>query len=122
MLEALAEEEKIRLSRVEQVDVVFDGRLTDASGRPIDATIPVARTEFEALIRADVERSINLTQDVLTRHGLAADAIGRAVLVGGPTLTPFLREMLATRLGIPLDTRIDPMTVVARGAALFASE
>ena len=50
-------------------------------------------------------------------------SIEKVLLVGGPTLTPFIRETLMDKkagLGIPLDSRIDPLTVVARGAAIFA--
>ena len=43
------------------------------------------------------------------------------LLVGGPTYMPIVREMLKSQLGIRLDLSIDPMTVVARGAAIYAS-
>jgi molecular chaperone DnaK len=43
------------------------------------------------------------------------------ILVGGPTLAPYFREILAARLGIPLDYTVDPLTVVACGAAVFAA-
>jgi len=42
------------------------------------------------------------------------------ILVGGPTLAPCFRELLESHLGIPLDHLVDPLTVVARGAAIFA--
>jgi len=45
------------------------------------------------------------------------------ILVGGPTLTPYLRERLEDKkkgLGIPLEFSVDPLTIVARGAAIFA--
>lgn len=121
ILEAQAEEEKIRLSRLDQVDVVFDGRLLDATGRPIEGTVAVSRAEYESLIAPDIERSIALTRELLTRQKLSRESVSRIVPVGGPTLTPLLRQMLGEQLGISLDTRIDPMTVVARGAALFAA-
>jgi molecular chaperone DnaK len=121
LLEAQAEEEKIRLSRLDEVDVVFDGRLADARGRPIEATVSVTRLDYEALITEDLERSIALSQELLTRQGLEAADVARIVPVGGPTLTPLLRQRLTERLSITLDTRIDPMTVVARGAAFFAA-
>jgi molecular chaperone DnaK len=42
------------------------------------------------------------------------------VLVGGPTLAPYFREKLNSGLGIALDYSVDPLPVVARGAAIFA--
>lgn len=121
LLNAHAEEEKIRLSRLDAVDVLFDGRLVDAAGRPIEGTVTIMRADYEQLIIPDIERSIALTRELLERASLEPSAIVRIVPVGGPTLTPRLRQMLTERLGIALDTRIDPMTVVARGAALFAA-
>jgi molecular chaperone DnaK len=121
ILEAHAEEEKIRLSRLEQVEVVFDGRLVDAAGRQIEGSVPVTRNEYEALIEEDIGRSIALTTEMLARQSLDPTSVARIVPVGGPTLTPLLRLLLSEQVPVQLDTRIDPMTVVARGAALYAS-
>ena len=43
------------------------------------------------------------------------------ILVGGPTFSPVLRELLTDQICAP-DTSVDPMTVVARGAAIYASQ
>mgnify|MGYP006168097119 CR=1 FL=1 len=42
-------------------------------------------------------------------------------MVGGPTYSPILRRMLKEQITDKVDTSVDPMTVVAKGAALFAS-
>jgi len=42
------------------------------------------------------------------------------ILVGGPTLSPIVREMLEAEIKKP-NTSVDPMTVVAEGAAIYAS-
>jgi molecular chaperone DnaK len=42
------------------------------------------------------------------------------ILVGGPTLAPYFRKIIADVLPIVVDHSVDPMTVVARGAAVFA--
>jgi molecular chaperone DnaK len=41
--------------------------------------------------------------------------------VGGPTLTPLIRSAVETSLGTRPEFKVDPMTIVARGAALFAA-
>ncbi len=120
-LEALAEEEKIRLSRLQEVDVHFDGSIQDANGKPIEGALKVTRSEFEALVAEDVDKTIALTKCMIDRTGLDASDIAAIIPVGGPTLTPMLRESIAERIRIPMETRIDPMTVVARGAAQFAA-
>lgn len=43
------------------------------------------------------------------------------ILVGGPTYSPVLREMLKEQITPNVDTSVDPMTAVAKGAALYAS-
>jgi molecular chaperone DnaK len=42
------------------------------------------------------------------------------ILVGGPTLSPIVRDMLEAQIKKP-NTSVDPMTVVAKGAAIYAS-
>lgn len=121
LLRAIAEEEKIRLSRVEQVDIVLDGRVKDAAERPIEGVVTVTRGDFENLIRPSIQQTIDLTRAMLSAQNLDPSTVSRLVLVGGPTLTPLLREIVQTQLEVELETRIDPMTVVARGAALFAA-
>lgn len=46
---------------------------------------------------------------------------GRVVLIGGPTKMPFLRRRVQEELGIHIEdaTRVDPMTAVATGAAIY---
>lgn len=43
------------------------------------------------------------------------------ILVGGPTYSPIIRDMLKEEVTPNVDTSINPMTAVARGAALYAS-
>jgi molecular chaperone DnaK len=50
-----------------------------------------------------------------------AEAVGRVVFVGGPTLTPLVRQRVGDAFGGRVAEGIDPMTAVARGAALFAA-
>jgi molecular chaperone DnaK len=57
----------------------------------------------------------------LKRNSLTGKNIGALILVGGPTYSPILRRMLKEQITEKVDISIDPMTVVAEGAALFAS-
>lgn len=47
--------------------------------------------------------------------------LDKLILVGGPTHSPILRQMLREQITENIDTSVDPMTVVAKGAALYAS-
>ena len=42
-------------------------------------------------------------------------------MIGGPTFSETLRNMIRDQISDKLDVSIDPMTAVAQGAALYAS-
>ena len=52
---------------------------------------------------------------------VSIDELDRVLLVGGPTQIPCLRAALSEAIGVKLDTSLNPMTVVAQGAAIFAA-
>lgn len=67
-----------------------------------------------------MDDSIELCRKILRDNGLTHDDIDRVVLIGGPSKMPLIRERVAQQLGIAVDLKTDPMTAVARGAAIFA--
>ena len=68
-----------------------------------------------------LEKCCILAKEALAGARLAGADLDRILLVGGPTQSPLLRSMLSARLGAPVDFSADPMTVVGRGAAVYAS-
>ena len=68
-----------------------------------------------------LEKSCILAKEALSGARMAGADLDRILLVGGPTQSPLLRTMLSARLGAPVDFSADPMTVVGRGAAVYAS-
>lgn len=119
-LKFLAERAKIELTDQETAAIEVDGIGTDDTGTPIYLLIEVSRTELEALMDPLVDRTIALCQNTLKESGLTRTAISRIILVGGPTQTPYIQRRLETDLGILTDATVDPLTVVARGACIFA--
>ncbi len=120
-LKHAAESAKIALSAGEVTEVRVE--LLDGEGRPFEFVREVSRRELEKFTEPLYTRSVNLCRRALAEKGLGAGDIERVVLVGGATLSPGLRERLADPgegLGIPLDHTMDAITVVARGAAVFA--
>lgn len=117
-----AEDAKIHLSRREQVDLMVE--LNDNDGNPVTFEHTLTRGELDSVAEPFYVRAINLCRNALAEAALGPDDIDRLLLVGGVTLSPGLRERLADPrhgLGIELDVSLDPTTVVARGAAIFAS-
>src|SRR5690606_5792392 len=81
------------------------------------------RADVERLADPIVSKSVNLCRDALAGLGIGPGDIEKVIMVGGQTAMPYLRERIAdpvSGLGIPLEFDQDPMTVVARGAAIFA--
>jgi molecular chaperone DnaK len=68
-----------------------------------------------------LEKCCLLAGEALAGARLAGADLDRILLVGGPTQSPTLRAALRERLGAPVDFSADPMTVVGRGAAVYAS-
>lgn len=119
-LERRAEEAKIDLSLTDRVPLALFDLGDDEDGRPIETDIELTRSEIERLADPLIDRCLELTKTALNRADLQPDSLDRVVLVGGPTQMPRIRERLSETFSADVDFSIDPMTVVARGAALFA--
>jgi len=122
-LKGKAEEAKIALSRNAVADIDADNLCVDDHGDRVDFTMSLKRGDVEAIMEPYIARALGLCRKALSAKHLATGDVERLLLVGGPTMTPYLRDRLADPkegLGIPLEFRIDPLTVVARGAAIFA--
>jgi molecular chaperone DnaK len=120
-LKAQAEKAKIELSSAAAGWITED--LCEHDGRIVRLEVEVKKADLERLMDPILDRSIDICRKVLSEKRLASSHVERLILVGGPTLSPYLRERLedATRgLGIRLEFGVDPLTVVARGAAVFA--
>lgn len=116
-----AENAKIALSRTPSVEISVD--LDDGNGGTEPFEYVLTRGALDDLALPFYTRAIRLCRDALAESSLRPDHIDRLLLVGGATLSPGLRELLADPIegpGIPLDHSQDPTTVVARGAAVFA--
>jgi molecular chaperone DnaK len=115
-----AEVTKIDLSSFPKTTLEVENIGNDDSGKEVYLSIPLLRSDFENLIKPLVDRTIELTKKTIKESGITPASIHKIVLVGGPTQIPYIRERLCKDLNIPVDTSMDPLTVVARGACIFA--
>ncbi len=123
-LKLAAERAKIRLSACGATEVAIDYLCQDDHGDPVEFVHELTRADVERIQEPFVVRAINLARRALQQERLGPADVEKLLLIGGPTMSPHLRQMLAdpvAGLGIPLETRGDPLTVVARGAAIFAA-
>jgi molecular chaperone DnaK len=122
-LKLATEKAKIDLSTAESCWVEVDNLLSASNDEALDFEFELKRSEVDLLAAPYILRAINLCRKALQEKRLAPQDIERLILVGGPTQMPIFRKMLADPkegLGIPLEFSVDPMTVVAQGAAIFA--
>jgi molecular chaperone DnaK len=116
-----AEEAKIELStRAEVVVSIFDMG-EDTVGRPIEMEIPLRRVDLERIVDPILQRTLRLADEALVGARMQGKDLSKILLVGGPTQMPYVRAALTEHLNAPVDHSLDPMTVVAKGAAIFAA-
>lgn len=116
-----AEEAKIDLSTDTQIVVSLFDLGKDDAGVPIEMEVPFTRAQLEVLMEPMLEECCDLARAALVGARLVGGDLDCILLVGGPTQSPILRTMLRQRIGAPVDFSSDPMTVVGRGAAVYAS-
>ena len=120
-LKKYAEKAKIDLSTVQQLKVYLDDLGMDDDGKDIILDCKIHNNELKRVMEPFITSSLNLCHEAILEKGLSTDNIEKIVLVGGQTLSPIFREILYENLGLPLEFGIDPVTAVARGAAIFAA-
>lgn len=118
-----AEETKIALSYADTHNLLTDlGDIPgeDDEGEEFELDLIVKQADIERALSPIFQEAIDTISILLGRNNLSGEMLDSLILVGGPTLSPVLRNMLAEQVCTP-DTSVDPMTVVSRGAALYAS-
>ena len=120
-LKSFAEELKNELSFKDSYNLYKEDRCgIDDDGEEIEIDITVSQSEIEKALAPIFQKSIDISQKLLARKNINGSNLESLILVGGPTFSPVLRKMLEAQICKP-DTSVDPMTVVSKGAALYAS-
>ena len=120
-LRTKAEEAKIDLSTASDVTISLYDVGDDRSGTPIEMDVSVSRAQLDEISEPLLEKCCQLAEEALAGARISGGDLDKILLVGGPSQSPFLREMLQARIGAKIDFSADPMTVVGRGAATYAS-
>ncbi|MEG0931037.1 Hsp70 family protein, partial [Algoriella sp.] len=118
-----AEETKIKLSFNDTHNILSDlGDIPgeDDNGEEFELDITVTQSDMERALGPIFQKAIDVCKNLLERNNLKGSLLDSLILVGGPTFSPVVRKMLEQQICKP-DTSVDPMTVVSKGAALYAS-
>jgi len=122
-MKTYAEEVKNQLSFKDKEDILSNlGDLgEDEDGEEIELDLTVTQEEAFDVMRPYFQKAVDICKNLMQRNHLSGSQINKLILVGGPTHSPLIRQMLKEQITPNVDTSIDPMTAVATGAALYAS-
>ncbi|MBO7067904.1 MAG: Hsp70 family protein [Bacteroidaceae bacterium] len=122
-LKTYAEEAKIQLSYKQSEDVLSNlGDLgADDDGEEMEIDLTITRQQAFEVMRPIFQKAVDICLTLLRRNNLKGSQVSQIILVGGPTRLPLIHQMLEKQVAPVANADIDPMTVVARGAALYAS-
>lgn len=114
-IRAAAERTKIELSDVTAAKII----LAPLGKNGGSWTGQVTRDDFEELIAAQIDRTLELTRGVLRDASRTTEDIDKVLLIGGSTRIPLVRRRLAEMFGEEkVHSGIDPMSAVALGAGI----
>lgn len=118
-----AEPAKIQLSFNDSSDIESDiGDFPeDDDGIEVELDLTLTRELLKPVETPIFQKAIDICKALLKRNGLKGKNLTTVILVGGPTYSPNLRELLREHITEKIDTTVDPMTAVAKGAALYAA-
>lgn len=121
-MKPFAEEIKVKLSFNDTHNLYIDAGDfgEDDEGEEFEIDITVTQTDISNALSPVFQKAIDVSKNLLERNNLKGSSLDSLILVGGPTFSPVLRKMLEAQICKP-DTSADPMTVVSKGAALYAS-
>ena len=67
-----------------------------------------------------INYTFKISRDLLDENSLSDDDINKIILVGGSSLSPIVHESISEEFNIEIESGLNPLTVVSRGAALYA--
>ncbi|WP_298523313.1 Hsp70 family protein [uncultured Methanobrevibacter sp.] len=114
-LKAKTENAKMELSSANTSDI-FIANLFEG----YDFTYSLNRFEFKKIIEPYIETTFALARNLMDENSLSEVDIDKIILAGGSCLSPLVKDLISSEFDIPLEDSLNPLTVVAKGAAVYA--
>jgi len=116
-LKEAAEKAKHELSNTpeSEINIPF---ISSGDAGPVHLLLTLTRAKLEELAAPFLDKSMDITKDVLKSAGISASDIDEIILVGGQTRMPKIAELIKEVFGKEANKSINPDEVVAMGAAL----
>ena len=116
-LKEAAENAKKELSSAQETEINLPFITADATG-PKHLVKKLTRAKFEGMIDSLVGETITKINEVTKDAGLNKSDIKEVVMVGGSTRVPLVQEEVKKAFGKELNKSVNPVEVVAIGAAI----
>jgi molecular chaperone DnaK len=118
-LDESAEKAKQELSTATETEINIPFITSDSSG-PKHLLLKMSRAKLEELARTYIDRSIEITKNVVKDSPFKIGDIDEIILVGGQTRMPAIEAAVKELFGKEPNKSINPDEVVALGAAIQA--
>ncbi|XKT74268.1 MAG: molecular chaperone DnaK [Patescibacteria group bacterium UBA2163] len=118
-LDEAAEKAKLELSTTQETEINIPFIASNDAG-PQHLLMKLTRSKLEELAQEYIDRSIELTKQVLEQAAFKPEDIEEIVLVGGQTRMPLVQNAVKSLFNKEPNRTINPDEVVALGAAIQA--
>jgi molecular chaperone DnaK len=115
-----AENAKIELSAVDECEINLPF-ITETEDGPVHLIKYLRRTEFENLVKKEVEQTLEICSRALKNANLKIEEIDEFLLVGGSTRIPFVQQKVKEFFKREPNRKVNPDEIVAMGAAAQGS-
>ena len=122
-MKGYAEDAKVQLSDNPTTDIAtFPGdiRATDDEGTEFNLNMTISQEQLAEVFSPIYQKAIDITKKILSKNNLKGSQLECLILVGGPTYSPIVQNMLKEQITENVIAK-NQMTSVAIGAALYAS-
>ena len=111
-----AENAKIELSAVDECEINLPF-ITESEDGPLHLIKYLRKSEFENLIKTDIEQTLEICSRALHNANLRIGDIDEFLLVGGSTRIPFVQQKVKEFFKKEPNRKVNPDEIVAMGAA-----
>ncbi|HSQ35007.1 MAG TPA: molecular chaperone DnaK [Candidatus Binatia bacterium] len=115
-----AENAKIELSAVDECEINLPF-ITESEDGPLHLIKYLRRSEFENLVKNDIEQTLEICARALHNANLRISDIDEFLLVGGSTRIPYVQQKVKTFFKKEPNRKVNPDEIVAMGAATQGS-
>ena len=115
-----AENAKIELSAIDECEINLPF-IAESEDGPVHLIKYLRKTEFENLIKTDVDQTLEICSRALHNASLKIEDIDEFLLVGGSTRIPYVQQKVKEFFKREPNRKVNPDEIVAMGAAAQGS-